>query len=231
MNTAEFTPIAAAIQKRWWAFPIPAAALDQFVKDLGHLPAADVAAAVASLSSDGLPRVPTPGQVHRRALELQLRAPSWPEARAALVAWRRRSERRVAAVEAWVCTAGLCDGSGFETTDNDARDCACRPARAERLRGLGELPVLVAEFVSEQHVSVAEVDKLIEGDTALDAQVRGRWEALARKIIEARVLAALPVSAGYELPAVQAARVGAAARDRDGSLRRMDPVALLGRGE
>lgn len=231
MNATEFQPIAADIVARWPAFPIPDTALAQYVLDLGHLPAADVAAAVASLSSDGVPRAPTPGQVHRRALELQLRAPSWPEARGALVAWRKRSEQRVAAVEAWVCTVGVCDGAGFVVTDDDARDCVCRAVRAKRRRGLDELPVLVAEFVSEQHVSNAEVDKLIEGDTALDAQVRGRWEALVRKIIEARVLAALPVSSGYELPAVQAARVEAAARDRDGSLRRVDAVALLGRGK
>jgi hypothetical protein len=230
MDAVEFRPIAAAIQSRWHAFPIPPSALAQYVADLSDLAAGDVTDAVESLGNDGRDRPPTPGQVRRRVVELQLRAPAWPEARAALVAWRGRSGVRAAVVEAWVCPAGLCDGSGFVVDQNDARDCSCRPARTATARGIGELATLLAEFVTERHVSPGELDKLTEGDTTLEAQVRARWEQFVRRIVDSRMLAALPDRGVDSLPAVAAARVADARRDTDGSLRRLDIGRLLNRG-
>lgn len=231
MNAAEFRPIAADIQGRWSAFKIPASGLEQFVRDLRDLAIDDVAAAVASLGNDGRDRPPTPGHVRRRVVEMQLDAPAWPEARAALSRWRAGADGRVEAIEAWTCPAGRCDGSGFVVKDRDATNCVCRPARLAKLRGLDQLPVLVAEFVGVAgQVSNGELDVLFgKGDTQLDAQVRGRWEQFVRRILDSRMLAALP--AGDGLARIEAARGEDRARDeRGGGLRRIDTVALLERG-
>lgn len=229
MNAREFRPIAANIQARWHAFPISPSALAQFVADLGDLDARDVAAAVDALAA--APKPPTPGQVRHRVVEMQLDIPEWPAARSTLLRWREGADRRAAAAESWQCPAGLCGGSGFVIDEdaNDARDCACRPALLGARRGLGTLPVLVAEFVIGREVSNAELDKLTQGDTTLDAQVRARWEAFTRRIVQSRMLAALPVREGRELPRVAAARAEDGERSTNG-LRQMDPVALLGHG-
>lgn len=228
MNAVEFRPVAAAIQARWFAFEIPPSALAQYVVDLADLRSGDVAAAVDSLGDRERP--PSPGQIRRRVVELQLDAPAWPEARAALARWRGRVDDRVDAIAGWVCPAGVCDGSGFAIEDRDARNCVCRPARQSQLRGLSDLPVLVAEFVGvDGQVSNGELDKLLEGDTQLDAQVRGRWEQFVRRIVDSRVFAALPAS--DSMPRIEAARAEQLQREeRGGGLRRMVPVALLERG-
>ncbi len=228
MNARDFKPIAAAIQSRWSSFQIPPSALAQFVSDLSDLRAGDVAAAVESLG--GLQRPPTPWMVREQVVRMQLNVPDWPAARAVLLRWRSRAAERVEAAANWTCPAAICDGSGFAIDEdaNDARDCDCRPLLIAARRGLNDLSVLVAEFVSERQVANGELDKLAEGDTTLDAQVRARWDAFARRVVESRMLAALPAS-GDELPRIAAARAEDGGRSTSG-LRRMDAVALLERG-
>lgn len=228
--TREFRPIGADIQARWAAFPIPPSAIAQYVADLNDLAIADIRVAVESFAAS--PKPPTPGQLRHRVIELQLDAPEWPAARSAMLRWRAGAAARVEAAERWVCPAGICDGSGFSIDEaaNDARDCECRPALLAVRRGLGALPLLLAEFVTTREVSNAELDRLLAGDTTLDAQVRSRWEAFVRRIVQSRMLAALPAGEGRELPRVAAARAEDGARSTSG-LRRLDPVALLERGE
>lgn len=227
MNGVEFRPIAAAMQSRWFAFEIPDSALVQYVADLVDLRADDVAVAVASLGDRERP--PTSGQIRRRVVELQLDAPTWTEARAAIARWRAGSEARSVAASDWVCPAGMCDGSSFVIEDTDARNCECRPLWLARLRGLAELPVLVAEFVGvDGQLANHEADALLEGDTTLEAQVRARWEQFVRRIVDSRMLAALP--AGDGLRRVEAARDEDGQRqERHGELRSMNPIALLER--
>jgi hypothetical protein len=229
MNAIEFRPIAADIQARWFAFPIPRHALAQYVADLRDLRADHVAVAVASLN-DGRDRPPTSGQIRRRVVELQLDVPAWPEARAAIVHWRAGSERRAERIEGWQCPARSCDGSGFVIDNSAARDCECRPLRLAVVRGLDELPALVAEFVGDDgYLANHEADALLEGDTTLDAQVRARWEQFARRIVDSRMLAPLP-SGDDGLPRIAAARDETRRREHHGELRRVDPVALLKTG-
>ncbi len=230
MNAAEFRPIAKRIQARWYAFQIPPSAMAQYVADLGDLGVDDVAAAVDSFATAAKP--PTSGQVRHRVVEMQLDVPDWPAARSVLLRWRAGAAARVDFAERWACPAGVCDGSGFAIDDtvNDARDCECRPALLAARRGLHALPALVAEFVTAREVANGELDGLAEGNTTLDAQVRARWDAFTRRIVDSRVLAALPVAGSRDLQRVAAARAEDGGRGRSG-LRRMDPVALLERGE
>lgn len=229
MTAKEFAPIGADIQARWFAFPIPKAAMAQYVLDLRELEAGDVAAAVAMLSDRDRP--PTPAQIRRRVIEMQIAAPDWPTARADIARWRARVDERATAITAWVCPARLCDGKGFIIDDRDARDCECRPLRLAAMRGLDEMPALIAEFVGvDGQVTNAELDALLGGDTTLEAQVRWRWEAFCRRIVNSRVLAALP---GSDLPAIEDARADVERREqRRGTLRPLgNVVALLERGE
>lgn len=231
MDALEFIPIAEKMQARWWSFPIPASALDGYVKDLANVPAALASAAVDAFSADGSDRPPTSGQIRRRVAELELDAPSWDEVRTALALWRADRPRREALSEAWTCPHKLCDGSGFVTIigRNAQRNCRCREQRMITVRGWAMLPPLVREFVTGRHVEPEELTRMLErGEGDTEARVRGRWREFVHRAVESRVLAGLPVGVGIARLA-SARREDAERRERHGELRRFDPAALLPR--
>jgi len=228
MTCDEFIPIAAEMQAHWWAFPIPASALDQYAADLADLPAENVAAAVAAHAAAGAERPPTAGQIRRRVAELELDAPSWDDARTALVAWRRGADRRRAAADAWECPRGECDGDLLVQVDErTARPCKCTAAYVRALRGLDELPALVGEFIGDGHATFSEICKFLdEENTTLEAQVRGRWREFIDRVISSRVLAALPE--GSALRRLEAARQeDDSRRERHSEPRRLDMLSLV----
>lgn len=230
MRADEFAPIAAAMQARWWAFPIPTAALDQYLVDLRDLDAAKVAAAVDALSADGLRNPPTPGQIRRRIAEIELDTPSWGAARAALVAWRADGPRRAELTASWGCPHGQCDdelpGMIVDVETNTARDCECREEYIATRNGLSMLPALVREFVADGHVSRHEIDLIIRhADSTIEAQVRTRYEQFTRRAVDSRVYAGLP--AGDDVPRIEAARREDDAR-REGGPQRFDARRIVG---
>jgi len=227
MNAVEFRPIAATMQERWWAFPIPPAAFDAYVRDLADLPVEAVRTAVDAIAADGADRPPTSGQIRRRVAELELDAPDWDQVRTALARWRAARPDREQALESWTCPYGMCDGGGFVVDGQRARDCRCRPERIAARRGLGMLPAMVREFVAEGHVSPAEFDRMFaEGDATVEAQVRGRWREFVGRAVESRAFAGLPSAAG--VARLESAREENARRElRRADLRRMDDARLL----
>jgi hypothetical protein len=233
MSPEEFIPIAADMQARWWAFKIPATALDQYVRDLCDLDVDKVRAAVVSLGAEGRERPPTSGQIRRRVAEMELDAPSWDEARTALLRWRRAAAGRVDSE--WACPAERCDGSAWVAVDDRGvtrmAHCECWDAFLAARRGYDTLPALLAEFVAESHVAAGELDRIFAvGDTTAEAQLRQRWQQFCDRAIESRVLAGLP---HVDLTRIHAARVeDTDRRERSGELRHLgggNVVALLER--
>jgi hypothetical protein len=234
MDAGEFRPIATSMQARWWAFPIPGAALDTYVEDLADVPIEQVQAAVDAHAADGADRPPTSGQIRRRVAELELDPPTWDEVRTALVRWRAARPSREVLVEAWTCPHGECDGSGFvEVAGRDRRvsDCRCRAARVAARRGLDVLPPLAAEFVVDGHVAPAELRRMLdEGDTTSESQIRMRWTQFVHRAVESRAYSALPDGIG--VARLEAAREeDGERRERHGDLRRFSAAGLLGAGE
>lgn len=241
MTAQDFIPIAATLQTRWWAFPIPPSALDGYVEDLQDLDIAAIAAAVDSFVAEGADRPPTSGMIRRRVAELELDAPTWDEVRTELVHWRADRSRREVVGEEWACPDGACDGTGMvpvigpaaRTASSRAwatmRACTCRQARLEAIRGWALLSPLVREFVTGRHVDAEELTKMLSlasGDT--EARVRGRWREFVGRAVDSRVFAAIPAPPGI-------ARLDAARREdhdrrsRGGDLRRVTPLAMLPR--
>lgn len=175
----------------------------QYATDVAHLDPAEARAAVEVLkrtpTSDGRPRqfAPTAGEVAHEVARLQLDAPDWGEVKRQVVS---RQRAIVVARERdfeWTCPARRCDGTGFvdistPETPNTVTDCECRPSRTAAKGKLDELHPLLREFIAAGYVTWGEVEDLGAGsDTTLEAQMRDKWQAFARRAVESRAIAAL----------------------------------------
>jgi hypothetical protein len=208
----------------------------QYAKDVAHLDVAEAAAAVEVLKRtptiDGRSRqfAPTAGEVALEVARLQIDAPDWGEVKRQLV---KRHEAIIASRDApndWTCPLEACDGTGFIDVStpelpNTVTDCKCRPARTAARQGADELHPLLREFISAGYVTWGEVDTVGQGgETTLEAQMRAKWDAFARRAVETRAIAA--IDAPPTLRRLEEARDEDAPRRRAGLERPQYTAAL-----
>jgi hypothetical protein len=212
VKRSEFVDVARAIQETWWAFPVPAPALDRLYRELADLDRAPVLAAVAALGERERP--PTAAMVRAKVAELADDAPAWGEA----LAMMRRRLVDPHRADAWTCPDGACDGSGWTLDDEEvSRPCACRPAAIAYRRRAWRMDPLVGEFLDL--VGWREARQAAGGDRTAEAQVREKYRAF---LAERREDAVLALADPEGLPRVARARRRAPEALR-GVLRRLLP--------
>jgi hypothetical protein len=169
-----------------------------YAADVAHLDPAEAAAAVEVIKRQpGREFAPTAGAVCHEVARLQLDAPDWGDVKRQVVARQREVVAGRERDFEWDCPAGRCDGSGFvdiSTSElpNTVTDCECRPARLAKRAYHELLHPLVLEFVRDGFVTWGELEDLgAGGDTTLEAQMRDKWQAFARRAVESRAIAAL----------------------------------------
>lgn len=246
MDAREFRPIAADMQGRWFAFPIPEMAFAQYLTDLHDLDADNVATAVVAIAAEGSDRPPTAGRIRLKVAELQLGAPIWADVKRQLI--DRQDRMRTWEPPEWTCPYEECGGSGFaerreaytyttvkrengriEAERREAErditcDCRCRPERIASRRMAESLHPLVREFIAEKYVTWDEVETVGKGGaTTLEAQMRTKWEAFIHRAAESRVLAAVDAPAGMQR--IEAAR---SEDERRGGPRRLSADGIAG---
>lgn len=189
--------LVALVEESW-----PSSRLNQdqrrvYATDIAHLDPDEAAAALEVLKRSGRQFAPTAGEVALEVARLQLDAPDWGECKRQIVHRHRELVEARERTFEWTCPAGTCDGTGFmdvstPETPNTVTDCSCRPARTAARSLLGELHPLLLEFVQAGYVTWTEIEDLGSGsDTTLEAQMRDKWVAFARRAVETRVISAL----------------------------------------
>lgn len=169
MNQAEFSQFAAVIQARWWAFPLPPQALDQYLADIADLRLDAAMVALDAFSMDGRERPPTSGQLRRKVVELQVDAPDWG------TAWR------------YLLRCAKATGSIYSSD----RYKVCRRVIE------GEAPDEVRRFV--EHVGYLEVYRTWSEDGShAEPRMRQKWEAYIADRLAGRSLASLPPVEGLK---------------------------------
>lgn len=218
------------LQQRWprWPVDVPA-----YAASLEDLPADLVLAAIQTIDADGAKDAPSPSLIRRRVSELQVSVAPWTSARATLLLWRRACKQLAAErrqrLEAWVCPDGRCDGSGIVWVDEAANvtsDCSCRPQMRAAAGGVDALPPMLQRFLDDLHTDVRQIDAIADGDTTMEAQVRGRWQEFAAAMVRDDAWAATRAADG--VPAIDAARGRALRSGRTGLRVLSDPLRAAG---
>lgn len=233
MKPSEAIDLVALALERWPAPKLDAAQQRRYAEDVVDLDADEARAALDALYGEGPEFRPNAGTLRRKVAALQLGAPDWAEVKRQLVERhvrlaRARDERREQE-DAWACTVGRCDGSGWveHTAERAASPCPCRPAMLEARRKLDMLAPLVREFFDLGYATWAEVDALCSSvNTTLEAQMRDKWNRFAARAVESRVLAS--IEGAPDLPRLEEARRDDERRSRRG-LTRPRFAALIGR--